>query len=59
MSRLRTVEDHYTGKVEQLDLACAPEGDELDESSDPFEILARKEERAGVPLIHMVVDYDD
>lgn len=33
--------------------------DDLDFSADPFEILARKEERAGISLIHMSVDHDD
>ncbi len=32
--------------------------DEIDCMSDPFEILAAREERSGTSLIHMVVDHD-
>ena len=33
--------------------------DEVDCMSDPFEILAAREERSGTSLIHMTVDHDD
>ena len=36
----------------------ADEDGEIDELSDPFEILAAREARAGVALIHLTPEYE-
>lgn len=38
---------------------CFVDESEIDDLSDPFLILAQREERAGVPLIHLNVDHHD
>jgi hypothetical protein len=52
-------EDPYTGHVTEVEAHVDIEDDEFDDLSDPFLILAAREERAGVPLYHLTHDHND
>lgn len=57
----QVIADEYERSLRQREHGCfEPDCDDLvDEFSDPFEILAAKEEAAGVPLVYLTVDHHD
>lgn len=67
MARIRLQDEMSTEQERQLaalhgiatPIESDDDGDDNEWGLDPFEVLSRREERAGVSLIHMRVEHDD